>query len=168
MGEARFRTFVDHAADAFFLHGRDGTILDVNRYASEILGYSREELVGMDVSLIDAYANAAVIERMRQRFESKEIEILTFKFVTGERTGTQFPVEVRVREFRQHDQSFAIALARDITDRKRSERALQESEEQWKAVFENNPTMYFMVGSSGDILSVNPFGPNNSALQSRS
>ena len=80
MGEARFRTFVDHAADAFFLHGRDGTILDVNRYASESLGYSREELVGMDVSLIDPYANAAVIERMRQRFELKEIEILTFEF----------------------------------------------------------------------------------------
>ena len=32
------------------------------------------------------------------------------------------------------------------------------AKDQWKAVFENNPTMYFMVGSSGDILSVNPFG----------
>ena len=33
----------------------------------------------------------------------------------------------------------------DLTDRKRAEEAVRESEEQWKAVFENNPTMYFMV-----------------------
>jgi PAS domain S-box-containing protein len=46
----------------------------------------------------------------------------------------------------------------DIEDRKRTEKALRESEEQWKAVFENNPTMYFMVDTSGTILSVNPLG----------
>ena len=46
----------------------------------------------------------------------------------------------------------------DITERKRVEEALRDSEEQWRAVFENNPTMYFMVGATGTILSVNPFG----------
>jgi PAS domain S-box-containing protein len=46
----------------------------------------------------------------------------------------------------------------DITDRKRAEQALRDSEEQWKAVFENNPTMYFMVDATGTIMSVNPFG----------
>ena len=46
----------------------------------------------------------------------------------------------------------------DIEDRKRAEAALRDSEEQWKAVFENNPTMYFMVDPTGMILSVNPFG----------
>jgi PAS domain S-box-containing protein len=46
----------------------------------------------------------------------------------------------------------------DIEDRKRAEEALRSSEEQWKAVFENNPTMYFMVDEAGAIVSVNPFG----------
>jgi PAS domain S-box-containing protein len=45
--EARFRTFVDHATDAFFLHDDDLLIVDVNRQACESLGYSREELIGM-------------------------------------------------------------------------------------------------------------------------
>ena len=44
--EGRFRTFVDHATDAFFLHGWNGTILDVNRQACQSLGYERDELVG--------------------------------------------------------------------------------------------------------------------------
>ncbi|MDK1494712.1 PAS domain S-box protein [Sinorhizobium sp. 7-81] len=46
----------------------------------------------------------------------------------------------------------------DITERKRVEEALRDSEEQWRAVFENNPTMYFMVDAAGAIVSVNPFG----------
>src|SRR5262249_8865201 len=46
----------------------------------------------------------------------------------------------------------------DITDRKWAEQALRDSEEQWKAVFENNPTMYLMVDATGRILSVNSFG----------
>jgi PAS domain S-box-containing protein len=49
-------------------------------------------------------------------------------------------------------------VGRHITERKRAEEALRESEEQWRAVFESNPTMYFMVDAAGTILSVNPFG----------
>ncbi len=40
----------------------------------------------------------------------------------------------------------------------RREAALQDSEEQWRAAFESNPTMYFMLDEAGTILSVNPFG----------
>jgi PAS domain S-box-containing protein len=49
-------------------------------------------------------------------------------------------------------------VGRHITERKRAEEALRESEEKWRAVFENNPTMYFMVDATGTIMSVNPFG----------
>ena len=46
----------------------------------------------------------------------------------------------------------------DIEDRKRAEARLRESEEQWRDVFENNPTMYFIVDATGTVLAVNPFG----------
>src|SRR6202158_1561834 len=48
--------------------------------------------------------------------------------------------------------------AYDIDDRKQAEEALRKSEEQWRDVFENNPTMYFMVDEAGSVLAVNPFG----------
>ena len=46
----------------------------------------------------------------------------------------------------------------DIRERKQAEQARQELGEQWKAAFESNPTMYFIVDASGKIVSVNAFG----------
>jgi PAS domain S-box-containing protein len=48
--------------------------------------------------------------------------------------------------------------ASDIEERKQALEALRDSEERWRAVFEHNPTMYFMVDAAGTVLSVNPHG----------
>jgi len=53
----------------------------------------------------------------------------------------------------------------DIDDRKQAEQELRKSEEQWRDVFENNPTMYFMVDAAGTVLSVNPFGAEQLGYQ---
>src|SRR5207244_1009441 len=51
-----------------------------------------------------------------------------------------------------------VGAVTDITAMKQAEEALRRSEEQWRHVFENNPTMYFMVDAAGTVLAVNPFG----------
>ena len=51
-----------------------------------------------------------------------------------------------------------LCTASDIKERIRAEEKLRDSEEQWRAVFEHNPTMYFMVNAENVVLSVNPFG----------
>ena len=122
--EARFRTFVDHATDAFVLAREDGTILDVNRQASESLGYSRAELIGMRAADIDPDANAILAEAISGRIELGEI--VTFEATARRKDGTVFPVEVRVREFIQGGRRLSIALMRDITDRKRADEAMRD------------------------------------------
>ncbi len=52
----------------------------------------------------------------------------------------------------------ACGIAEDVTERKLMEEKLRASEELWRAAFQNNPTMYFMIDRGGTILSVNPFG----------
>ena len=52
--EARFRSFVDHATDGFFLFDEHQALVDVNRQACESLGYSREEMIGMHPRDFDA------------------------------------------------------------------------------------------------------------------
>jgi PAS domain S-box-containing protein len=51
-----------------------------------------------------------------------------------------------------------VGAMMDITANKQAEEALRRSEEQWRDVFENNPTMYFMVDAAGKVMAVNQFG----------
>ena len=67
--EQRFRTFVDHATDAFFLQDDSGVILDVNRQACESLGYTREELVGKTPADFDPDVTPAMLEELRAETE---------------------------------------------------------------------------------------------------
>ena len=124
--EARFRTFVDHATDTFMLHAEDGTILDVNRHASESLGYSRDELIGMAPTDFDPDANTVFHQGMRKRLGAGEI--LTFESHHRRKDGTEFPVEVRVREF----EGRRVSLTRDITERKRAETEARENERRYR------------------------------------
>jgi PAS domain S-box-containing protein len=70
--EARFRTFVDHATDAFFLHDDDLLIVDVNRQACDSLGYSREELIGMHPRNFDVGLDEPTLVRLAQRVGAGE------------------------------------------------------------------------------------------------
>jgi PAS domain S-box-containing protein len=122
--EARFRTFVDHAADMFMLHSEDGTVLDVNRNACETLGYSRDELIGNTPFSFDLDLNAAAWERHREHLRAGSVATLERRY--RRKDGTVLPVEVRMREFHQGGQRLIMSLSRDITERKHAAEALRE------------------------------------------
>jgi PAS domain S-box-containing protein len=82
------------------------------------------------------------------------------ELIHTKRDGTQVVVASRW-SLQRDEQDLPVAILEtnnDITERKRAEAELQQSEEQWKDVFENNPTMYFIVDAAGTVVSVNPFG----------
>jgi PAS domain S-box-containing protein len=120
--EARFRTFVDHATDALFLHGADGTILDVNRQACESLGYSREELIGMSPGDVDIDCDRSFLDQIGARLDAGEL--LAFDSRHRRKDGTAFLVEVRIRPFWEGGRRFAVSLARDVTDSRKAQEAL--------------------------------------------
>ena len=124
--EDRFRSFVDHATDGFFLFDEHQAIIDVNKQACESLGYSREEMIGMRPRDFDAGLDQASIARIGERVNTGET--VTFETLHRRKDGTVFPVEVRARQFQHGAHRFRLSLARDITERKRAEEALRESE----------------------------------------
>ena len=152
--ERRFRVFVDHAADAFFLHGEgDARVLDVNRRACESLGYTRDELIGMTPFDFDPDLTPAQVEARVRKLN--EEETIAFEARNRRKDGTVFPVEVRGKAFREGDRGFLVTLVRDITDRKRAEEALRESEEQFRGMFENAAVGIAQADATGRFLSVN-------------
>jgi PAS domain S-box-containing protein len=126
VSEARFRSFVDHATDGFFLFDEHQALVDVNRQACESLGYSREEMIGMHPRDFDAALDQASIARIGERVSSGET--VTFETQHRRKDGTVFPVEVRARQFQHGPHRFRLSLARDITERRRTEELLRESE----------------------------------------
>ena len=124
--EARFRTFVDRATDAFFLLDEQLDVVDVNRQACETLGWSREELIGMHPREFDVGLDEASIARLAQRAVAGEI--VNFETRHRRKDGTTFPVEIRCGTFRQSGKLSYLALARDISERKLAEESLRQSE----------------------------------------
>jgi PAS domain S-box-containing protein len=127
--ETRFRTYVDHATDALFVHGDQRKVVDVNRQACESLGYTREELIGMtppDFDPVLGVDDAFIQREMKERLDAGEV----FAFQTSHRRkdGTFFPVEVRIRPFWHGGHRFGLALVRDITERKRAEETLRQTQ----------------------------------------
>ena len=125
--EARFRTFVDHATDAFFLFDEQQVVRDVNRQACESLGYSRAEMIGMHARDFDAALDEAALVRIGGRVRGGET--VSFESLHRRKDGSVFPVEVRVRQFKHGAHRLRMSTAHDITKRKHAQGVLRESEE---------------------------------------
>jgi len=156
--EAKIRRLVDANVIGVFVGTDDGGVVEANEAFLRIVGYTRQEFRAAGVRWTDLTpcewmqrsAQARTEVRMTGAAQPYEKEYFC-------RDGSRVPVLIGLADVGDGSGEI-IAFVLDLTDRKRAEEALRASEEKWKAVFENNPTMYFMVDPSGTILSVNPFG----------
>jgi len=124
ISEKRFRLLVENAADAFFLLDMDEKILDVNQQACASLGYSRPELLEMHVEEISGDFTASSLNKLREAI--KEKGKVTSEDRHRRKDGTVFPVELRLC-YTDQDGGKIIALARDISERKKTDAALQQA-----------------------------------------
>jgi PAS domain S-box-containing protein len=152
--EARFRVFVDHAADGFFLHDEDGNVLDVNRRACESMGYSREELIRMSPREFDVDMDDSFLGEMRERLDAGEV--VTINTRHRRKDGSVFPVEVRARPFWVGNQRYGVSLVRDVTERLQAEAALRQRESQLQLVIDTVPEGVILLDATGMMYLTNP------------
>jgi PAS domain S-box-containing protein len=124
--EARVRACFVQASDALFVHDEAGRIVDLNDRACTSLGYARDELIGRSMREVDASlgADAAALQAIGQRLEAGQI--VSFESLHRRKDGATFPVEVHVGPIAHGGRRFALSMVRDISERKRAERASEE------------------------------------------
>jgi PAS domain S-box-containing protein len=120
-----FRSLVDQSNDAFFVVDPEtAAILDVNERACLNLEYAREALLALRVrdinpSVLDDASWQGIVDTVRRK------QSLVWESVHKKKTGTVFPVELSVRIISQEGKDYLIAVARDITQRKKVEMELR-------------------------------------------
>lgn len=154
--EARFRMFTDYATDGLFLIDDNVTVVDVNREACESLGYTRDELIGLHPAVFDPFATPAVVKERGRRILAGEL--VSFETHHRRKDGTLFPVEMRLRRFVTGGRGLAIGLARDITERRVAEQALDASNQLLRSIVEATADAIFLKDLEGKYLLINSAG----------
>ncbi len=136
--EERFRRLVEQAADAIIVHDLEGKIIDVNQQACSSLGYTREEL--LTLSIPDIEEN--YVPRVAWQYVTRGVPA-TVNGRQRRKDGTTFPVEVRLGLLELGGQRSILALARDVTERKRVEEEGDRTQRFLNSLLDNLPVAVF-------------------------
>lgn len=148
--EEKFRTLVQQAAEGIFIVDMEGNYMEANESAALITGYPVEELKKMNVRDI---TDPDDLKKKPVNWE----EIKKEKPVFAERTiikkdKTQVNVEISSRLI---NNGRVISIFRDITERKRAENKIKESELKYRNIFEKNLAGIYQITVAGEILTCN-------------
>jgi PAS domain S-box-containing protein len=148
------RFSIDNAADTMVCVDHDARFVDVNDAFCRSVGYSREELLSMTVHDIDPDYSAEIWPEFWKKL--KQSGSLTFETCHRNKEGRIFPVEITANFLEYNGKEYHCSFARDITERKRTEEVLQESEERYRLLFENSLDAILLTVPDGRILKANP------------
>lgn len=129
VSEERFRKLFNNANDAIFLHkltkdGISGKFVEINSVASQILGYTHDELLEMAPKDIESFKES---NHIRDLYKKDKI---TFETALISKGGVKIPVEINTHIFTLNHDKLSLSIARDITERKKMEKEIQVSLEE--------------------------------------
>ena len=137
--ELRYRSLWEAASDAVVLMDTNSTILFANPAVKQVFGYELGEVIGQNLSLFQPEVMRPMHESAIRRYIETGTRAMNWRAtetVGRRRDGTEFPVEISISDMLLAGQRRFVGFIRDITERKRTERALRDNAEQFRVARE--------------------------------
>ena len=158
--ENKYRKIFNNEFDMIHLNiiknGIPGKFIDVNNVGIERLGYTYDEFLNM--TPMDIIAHEKRSEIQKNAFNIFEKGYLEFDIIQQAKNGKKIPVEVKSTLIGLNEEKVVLSISRDITESKRAEKTLQESEKKYRDLAELLPQTIFETDLNGNITFVNHIG----------
>ena len=153
--ETRFGSIVSSAMDAIISVDADQRIVLFNAAAERMFGHRAHEAVGQSLSMLLPADRRAVHEQHVRGFAATGVTARQMgalgELVGLRANGEQFPLEASISQIEVAGGKVLTVILRDITERKRAEAALRESEEQFRGLADSIPNLAWWANEDGYI-----------------
>jgi diguanylate cyclase (GGDEF)-like protein/PAS domain S-box-containing protein len=153
--EERYRELVENANDIIYTHDLQGNITSLNRAAERITGYAREEALKMNLLDLVPPEERDKARQLLEPYTSWEMPS-SFEIEVGAKDGRRVALWINKRTIYHEGKPVAVqGIARDITEHKRTESALQQAKEKleaWVNELEQRTHEMALLNEMGDLL----------------
>ena len=147
--DERFRLAVEAAPNAMVMVNHDGKIVLVNSQAEELFGYTRKELMGRTIEMLVPEASRKSHPSLRGEYvahaQARPMGVGR-DLHAQHKNGKQFAVEIGLNPIETDEGTWVLSSILDITERKRAEATLRESEERFRNMADTAPVMIWVSG----------------------
>lgn len=151
--ETKYRTIVENINDALIIHDLKGKIIDANQNASILFGYKQDKIIGKNISNFTTQVSSKMIALHMEQL-TKEGKIV-FDSEAQKSDGSIIPINISAKVVSKEGKGIIHSFVRDITERRRAEEALRESEEKYRTIFENVSDTIIYLNRYGTIIDAN-------------
>lgn len=152
--EDSYRTLLDRLTpEAVFVHDPAGCFVDVNAQACESLGYTRDELLGMNVDRVEQSFSLDEMRAVWAGLDRDAQQLL--RGVHRRKDGRLFPVEVCVRVLGGSQQRLYFCSVRDVSEHAHTTASLRAQANQMRSIFQTMAEGLVLQAADGRILDAN-------------
>jgi PAS domain S-box-containing protein len=151
--EEKYRTLVEQAADAIVIADESGRLVTVNSSACKMTQYTEEEL--LEKTIYDFITEEDINNNPFHLKELKEGKTILTERVMKIKDGSLLYIEVNSRLL---SDGRLLTFVRDISERKRNLKALAESENMLRTIYNTEPECINIINSLGTLMEINPAG----------
>src|SRR5829696_8181918 len=157
--KARYRTVLDAAFDAIVTITPDGIVRWFNHGAERIFGHRAEEIVGQPVTLLmpERYRELCVAG-LHRYLRTGEARVVggTIELVGLRKDGSEFPIEMSLGETLEDGERLFTGVMRDVTERKKVEEVIKESEERFRSLVQYTSDIITILEADGTVRYISP------------